>query len=245
MAYFQTKNPNLGQFWSALDWKLLIYFMDICNILWTLGIFYVCMTTWDILHMTIWYMLCSFDTFFPVSVSCTKKNLATLMLSTYFLELVLLFLELLKCVTNFPIKKKCRFWKHFRRKRTLIIYFSFHFFGGQLVVRVTRLGKFLTDWLLFTLGRFLKIKKKFPHSFELAFSKVKVMHRFWQIRLGLNFGWCFHNLIRGPFLTSPRPWGKLWPPGAKLSARGEFVPLGLSYPPWGEILCLPLHSSKQ
>jgi hypothetical protein len=28
--------------------------------------------------MTIWYNLCSFGTFFPVLVSCTKKNLATL-----------------------------------------------------------------------------------------------------------------------------------------------------------------------
>jgi hypothetical protein len=29
--------------------------------------------------MTIWYILCSFGTFFPVLVSCTKKNLATLL----------------------------------------------------------------------------------------------------------------------------------------------------------------------
>jgi hypothetical protein len=27
--------------------------------------------------MTIWSILCSFGTFFPVLVSCTKKNLAT------------------------------------------------------------------------------------------------------------------------------------------------------------------------
>jgi hypothetical protein len=40
MVCFQTKNPNLGQFWSALDWKIFIYFMAICNILWTFGIFY-------------------------------------------------------------------------------------------------------------------------------------------------------------------------------------------------------------
>jgi hypothetical protein len=25
MVYFQTKNPNLGKFWTALDWKMLIY----------------------------------------------------------------------------------------------------------------------------------------------------------------------------------------------------------------------------
>jgi hypothetical protein len=27
MVYFQTKNPNLGKFWRALDWKMLVDFM--------------------------------------------------------------------------------------------------------------------------------------------------------------------------------------------------------------------------
>jgi hypothetical protein len=27
MVYFQTKNPNLGKFWRALEWKLLVYFV--------------------------------------------------------------------------------------------------------------------------------------------------------------------------------------------------------------------------
>jgi hypothetical protein len=40
MVYFQTKNPNLGKFWRALDWKMLICIMPIWNILWTFGIFY-------------------------------------------------------------------------------------------------------------------------------------------------------------------------------------------------------------
>jgi hypothetical protein len=69
MFCFRTKNPNLGKFWRALDWKKWIYvfyghlenFTDI----------------WDI-FMTIWYILYSFGTFFPVLVSWTKKNLATL-----------------------------------------------------------------------------------------------------------------------------------------------------------------------
>jgi hypothetical protein len=33
MVYFQTKNPNLGKLWSALDWKMLIHFMAFWNIL--------------------------------------------------------------------------------------------------------------------------------------------------------------------------------------------------------------------
>jgi hypothetical protein len=40
MVYFLTKNPNLGKFCRALDWKVLIYFMAIWNILQTFGIIY-------------------------------------------------------------------------------------------------------------------------------------------------------------------------------------------------------------
>jgi hypothetical protein len=37
MVCFQTKNPNLGKFWSALEWKMLVYFMFIWNILRSFG----------------------------------------------------------------------------------------------------------------------------------------------------------------------------------------------------------------
>jgi hypothetical protein len=37
---FSNKNTNLGKFWRALDWNVLIYFMAISNILGTFGIFY-------------------------------------------------------------------------------------------------------------------------------------------------------------------------------------------------------------
>jgi hypothetical protein len=40
MVCFQTKNPNLGKFWRALDWKKLIYFFG------HLGYF---MEIWEIL----------------------------------------------------------------------------------------------------------------------------------------------------------------------------------------------------
>jgi hypothetical protein len=66
MVYFQTKNPNLGNFLRTWDWKMLIYFMSICNILWTLGKFYD-----HLVHFVlIWYI-------FPVLVSRTKKNIST------------------------------------------------------------------------------------------------------------------------------------------------------------------------
>jgi hypothetical protein len=68
MIHFQTKNPILGKFWRALDWQCLY-------ILWTFGIFYGHLGHF----MNIWYILCSFGTFFPVLVSCNMKNLATLL----------------------------------------------------------------------------------------------------------------------------------------------------------------------
>jgi hypothetical protein len=74
MVSIQTKNLNVGKFWRALDWKMLIYL----HILWPLGIF--CRHLGH--FMTIWYILCSFGTLFPVLVSCTKNNLATLYVCT-------------------------------------------------------------------------------------------------------------------------------------------------------------------
>jgi hypothetical protein len=70
IVYFQTENTNLGKFLKALDWKLLIHFIAFKSIYGHLGYF-----------MTIRYILCSFGTFLPVLVSCTKKNLATLLCS--------------------------------------------------------------------------------------------------------------------------------------------------------------------
>jgi hypothetical protein len=33
IAYCQTQSPNLGKFWRALQWKMLVYFLDIGSIL--------------------------------------------------------------------------------------------------------------------------------------------------------------------------------------------------------------------
>jgi hypothetical protein len=67
MVCFPTKNPNLGKFLRALDKKMLIYFMAIWNILRTFGKFYD--------HLVHFLFI---GLFFPLLVSCTKKNLATL-----------------------------------------------------------------------------------------------------------------------------------------------------------------------
>jgi hypothetical protein len=39
MVYIQTKNRNLGKFGRVLQWKLLVYFMDIWSILQPFDIF--------------------------------------------------------------------------------------------------------------------------------------------------------------------------------------------------------------
>jgi hypothetical protein len=72
MVYFQTKNPDLGKFWMALEWKMLVYFMTIWDILGPLGIIYC--------HL-VWYSLWSFGTFFPFWYVWNTKNLATLALT--------------------------------------------------------------------------------------------------------------------------------------------------------------------
>jgi hypothetical protein len=41
MVYFQNKNPNLGKFWMALEWKMLVYCTDAQLVhLWPFVIFY-------------------------------------------------------------------------------------------------------------------------------------------------------------------------------------------------------------
>jgi hypothetical protein len=52
MVYFQTENPNLGKFWRALDWKMLINFTDNCTTLQTFGIFYDHL----VIFVFVWYI---------------------------------------------------------------------------------------------------------------------------------------------------------------------------------------------
>jgi hypothetical protein len=40
IVYFQTKNPNLGKFWSVLQWKMLVNFTAFWSLLRPFGIFY-------------------------------------------------------------------------------------------------------------------------------------------------------------------------------------------------------------
>jgi hypothetical protein len=67
MVFFKPKIPIWVNFW-ALEWKMMVYFMVICNSLQAFGIFYG--------HLV---MLWQFGIFSPVLVYCVKKNLATLL----------------------------------------------------------------------------------------------------------------------------------------------------------------------
>jgi hypothetical protein len=52
MVCFQTKNPNLGKFWRALEWKMQVYFVVIWNILRAFG------NLWPFGNVVIiWYIL--------------------------------------------------------------------------------------------------------------------------------------------------------------------------------------------
>jgi hypothetical protein len=66
MVNFITKNPNLGTFLRALQWKTfdllyvkLVHFMVIWYILWSFGIFYDHL----VYFMAIWYILWLFGIF--------------------------------------------------------------------------------------------------------------------------------------------------------------------------------------
>jgi hypothetical protein len=67
MVYFPTKNPNLGKFWTVLQWKMLVYCVAIRSIFRPFGILYV-----NLVHFVVIWCI------FPVLVYCTNKNLATL-----------------------------------------------------------------------------------------------------------------------------------------------------------------------
>jgi hypothetical protein len=59
MAYFKTKNPNLGRFWGDLQWKMLDYFMAFWSILQSFGIgiswlFGIFSPFWYVVSRKIW-----------------------------------------------------------------------------------------------------------------------------------------------------------------------------------------------
>jgi hypothetical protein len=62
MAYFETKNPNMGKFWSVLQWKMLVYFVAVWSILQPFGIL-----------VTIWYIFGQMVYFFPLWYVVPRK----------------------------------------------------------------------------------------------------------------------------------------------------------------------------
>jgi hypothetical protein len=58
-VFSNPKIQNLGKFWRALEWKMLVYFMAIWNILLPFGVFYGHLEY----VMAIWYFLWPFGNF--------------------------------------------------------------------------------------------------------------------------------------------------------------------------------------
>jgi hypothetical protein len=69
MAYFRTKNPELGWFWRALQWKMLVYYLAIWSIygylvycvailyiVWPFGLFFCYL----VYCVAIWYIVWPF-----------------------------------------------------------------------------------------------------------------------------------------------------------------------------------------
>jgi hypothetical protein len=57
MVYFHFENLDLGKFWWALEWKMLVFCMVIWNILWPFGNLVVIRTFspfWYIVSRKIW-----------------------------------------------------------------------------------------------------------------------------------------------------------------------------------------------
>jgi hypothetical protein len=65
---YSNQNRKMSKFWGALEWKILVYFMTIWNILLPFGIMYGHLVQF----VVIWYIFPQFSMFGP------RKNLATL-----------------------------------------------------------------------------------------------------------------------------------------------------------------------
>jgi hypothetical protein len=72
MEYIENNNSNLGVFWRALEWKMLVYFLPFETVYGHLIYF---------MDLYIHGTICGNLVFLPVLVCCTKQNLATLGIS--------------------------------------------------------------------------------------------------------------------------------------------------------------------
>jgi hypothetical protein len=64
MAYLLSKNPNLGKFGRVLQWKMLVYYMGICYILWPFDIF----CGYLLYFVIIWHIFSRFGTLYKENI---------------------------------------------------------------------------------------------------------------------------------------------------------------------------------
>jgi hypothetical protein len=110
MISFQAKNTNLGKSWRAPDWKMLIYFMAIWNMLQTFEIFYD-----HLVH------------FFRFWVIFGKKNLATLLKETLFSNFSIISSARRDATTS----PAANFLRDFTGNKISTFYFGGPLFPGQ------------------------------------------------------------------------------------------------------------------
>jgi hypothetical protein len=74
MVYFQTKSPDLGNFWKVFQWKMSVYFTNIMSNLHTAKWLF----SGHFVHLVvIWHI-------YPILLCRTEKNLATLPRGEFF-----------------------------------------------------------------------------------------------------------------------------------------------------------------
>jgi hypothetical protein len=106
--YMHANNINIGIFWKALEYKFLVY----------LGVIWYTLRLFGMGSILTFNKICgSLVCFFPIMVSCTKKNLATLekgskfweTRSYFLLKFNLLLSQKCTCTTTFPFE--CPIWE--------------------------------------------------------------------------------------------------------------------------------------
>jgi hypothetical protein len=58
IAYFNSKTPNMDKIWSALEWKMLLYFITVWNIFQSFGKICNCLVYFSVLWFIFPILVC-------------------------------------------------------------------------------------------------------------------------------------------------------------------------------------------
>jgi hypothetical protein len=165
----------LGKFWCVFDRKIFIFFKALWNILWTFDAFYVWPSGTFGVHLV-----------FPVLVSCTKKNLATLV-------------ETFSRFSSRPPTPQQQTFDDINRIKESRL-------SEQTWRQGDRIGRYFAHWAIVYSGQFFSITYE-EHSFGHRSSAVKVLYYLWQ-----ELGWA---TLWATFITSSSGRPAWRPPSAE------------------------------